>query len=73
MTQNGNKCPTEPDIRNAERCPTEPDITSLTISRRILSDPKASALLKWSTPTVEEIPWSDHWRGIYGELGRVAA
>ena len=73
MTQNGNKCPTEPDIRNAERCPTEPDITSLTISRRILSDPKAPAPLEWSTPTVEELPWSDYWQGIYGELAREAA
>ena len=29
-THNGNKCPTEPDIRNAEGFPKKPDITSLT-------------------------------------------
>jgi hypothetical protein len=31
--QNGNKCPTEPDIRTADECPKKPDITSFTSSR----------------------------------------
>jgi hypothetical protein len=38
MSQNGNKRPTEPDIRNADGCPTEPDITSgptLTLVSRV--------------------------------------
>ena len=71
MTQKGNKCPAGPDKGNAMECPTGPDITSLTSSwtkRR----PEGEHL-KWSAPTVEELPWSDYWQGIYGELDRVAA
>jgi hypothetical protein len=46
--------------------PQTGDITSLTT-------PRAPAPLEWSTPVVEELPWSDYWGRIYGELGRVAA
>jgi hypothetical protein len=73
MTQNGNTCPIEPDIRNAQGCPTEPDITSLTTPRRILSDREVLAPQKWSTPVVEELPWSDYWQRIYGGLVQEAA
>ena len=45
---NGNKCPTEPDIRTAQECPTEPDITSFTSSLPILR-------LVWSAPKLTEV------------------
>jgi hypothetical protein len=45
---NGNKCPTEPDIRTDQGCPTEPDITSFTSSLPIPG-------LVWSAPEVMEI------------------
>jgi hypothetical protein len=70
MTKNGNNRPTGRDIRNDTGCPTERDITSLTSSLRFSSDLEAPK--KWSTPTVEERPWSDYW-ARYGEMVREAA
>jgi hypothetical protein len=71
MTRNGNKCPTEPDIRNGRGCPKKPDITSLTSSLQFSSGLEAPN--EWSTPTVEELPWSPYWQRIYDSLSVAAA
>ena len=70
MTQIQGKCPTGPDKGNAMECPTKPDITSLTSSR---SKRRLEVVRpQWSTPTVEEMHWSDYWAQVYGDMARVA-
>jgi hypothetical protein len=59
MSQNGNKRPTGRDIRNDAGRPAGRDITSLTSS--LLN----SEVPVWSTPVVEEVPWSEHWAQVY--------
>jgi len=50
-TPNGNKRPTETDIRTARECPKKPDITSLTTPRLR----QCPGELVWSRPVVEEV------------------
>jgi hypothetical protein len=71
MTRNGNKCPTEPDIRNGRGCPKKPDITSLTTPLQIYPNPEARR--EWSKPTAEELPWGPYWQRIYDSLTVAAA
>jgi hypothetical protein len=71
MTQNWNNRTPEGDIRDDAGCTPEGDITSLTTPLQISSGLEPHR--EWSTPTVEEIPWSDYWQRIYGGLVQEAA
>jgi hypothetical protein len=67
MSQIGNNRPKNSDIKTAAECPKKLDITSLT-SSLLNSEP-----LAWSTPIVEELPWTAEWARIYMHVVEKAA